>query len=121
MSHKEAEISPGHVMAEAKLNNACLLSAGAESQTRQVLGMASEHSSLLDALVPGTWKWLVRGRGGGKPGGRRSPRHTQSESPGKIILPKEAAVTAPGAQCWARHWTRTPPSGLLINLWPELA
>ena len=96
MSHKEAEVNCGHMMAEAKLNNACLLSARAESQTRQVLGMASEHSSLLDPLVPRTWKWRVRGRGGGKADGRMSPRHTQSESPGKIILPKEAAVTAPG-------------------------
>ena len=53
MSHKEAEVNRGHVMAEAKLNNACLLSAGAESQTRQVLGMASEHSSLLDPSLFG--------------------------------------------------------------------
>ena len=96
MSQREAKVSPGHVTAKTKLSNAFLLSAREESQTRQVLGVASEHSSLWSRLVSVTWKWWVREWHGGKAGSGISPRHTQSVPPSESILPKQAAITAPG-------------------------
>lgn len=96
MSQREAKVSPGHMTAKTKLSNAFVLSAGEESQTRQVLGVASERPGLLSPLVSVTWKWWVRGWHGGKAGGGMGPRHTQSGPPSESILPKQAAVTVSG-------------------------